>query len=223
MKRIALVALSLIASCGFHAHGSVAFSERIDFSYDEAFVESSGDVDKLIFSVDFEFPALSSLDFVGIDLSHGTAGELRFRISTPTGVVYDILDADGAATFIGDGSGLLSGLARYTFVDGFGVFPNAADWDFTGSQPGGTYNAGDWPEGAWPAGRWNLALFNDDVHSVSPNPVGAVGSFVVGGTAVPEPTTGLLALLGGLLLYGKRSRNVWSEQGVADQRTARCE
>ena len=120
----------------------------------------------------------------------------------------------GARTRVGAGSGLLSGVEIYTFSDPAAAALSAADWDFTGYQPGGTYGAREWPTGEWEAGTWNLTLFNDDVSLATD---GVVGSVRFNGTPVPEPSGVSLLIAGIGLSLSVRRRSKEVEQGAADQ------
>lgn len=161
-----------------------------------------GVVDTEVFSTDFSVDAVSVISSLEIELSHSYVGELVLTLRSPTGELFSILDHDGARTRVGAGNGLLSGVESYTFIDPAAAALSAADWDFTGYQPGGTYGAREWASGEWDAGIWNLTLFNDDVSFAID---GVVGSVRLSGRLIPEPSGMVLFITGvGLGLVVRR-------------------
>jgi len=183
--------VALLAAAGL---ATTAMADEREFVID---IEDFGGSSEVVADINFDLPAIQSIDSIAIDLAHSWASDIELILTTPGGMQFIATDDNGTGVLLGDGGSSLDGTGRYTFLpaDGRG---NWSDFGFGEPAPEGEYDADQWLDGPFDGGTWNLFL-NDDAGGDD----GAVGSIVVGFT-VPAPASLALLGLGGLAATRRR-------------------
>ncbi|MEM9166710.1 MAG: hypothetical protein AAGB48_06765 [Planctomycetota bacterium] len=176
--------------------GSAGLASAQSFSFN-ADIENFGDPAANVFSVDFNLPAIDSIDSIEIELAHSWSNDLDLVLTGPGGEIFDITSDNGVSVNLGDGGSLLTGVALYTFVEAAGN-GSWADFGFDVDAPGGTYDAETWVSGPFGGGLWNITL-DDDANGDD----GAVGRVTINYT-IPAPASAALLGLGGLAAARRR-------------------
>lgn len=155
----------------------------------------------LVASGSLVLPPVASVKSISIDISHTWTSDVDFEVVSPAASTFVIQDSTGSGgSTLGDlgiaGTGTLDDVATYTFAPPTGT----SSWGELGGVGPTVPEAMPGPAGP---GIWTFNVFDD-----AGGDGGAVGSITIDYNVVPEPATGLAALLGVLALIGRRRMQV---------------
>ncbi len=152
-------------------------------------------------------PEVLSIDSIEVEIAHTNGSDLAISVmasDTPAEVDFDLMFQETADGGLGFSMGVVPGNFHLTNVAPYTFVPTGGG-EFTAPHtPSSVLNANSWTDGPLAAQEYTLFVF--DLNLLFDG--GAIGSWTVNYTPIPEPGACAALLLGGLSVTRRRRRTL---------------